>query len=330
METNYRSYQQVLNISVKPTTTTSCLSQKKASLLILATTSRRQNQNKITKAKKSSANGSGVKDHTNDSTAPIKRRTKTGCFTCRKRKKKCDEDKVNGKCQACTRNFLECCWPETNINSTIKSQASSMEKQSSSTSELAEGPKTPELKMVKPCTQLSQVLQHNLPVSYKKCDIKSLLASPPASPEIKPTVVYNPYPSPKQSPNFKEAKLQSPLASTENICGLVTLPPLLLNLNYRLNTTSPPLAASLSSSSSSLTSLPPSSSSSSSITATRINESNVRGMPRQVPVATKETDSPIMNDKSVSLERKEKNVTFGSKFIITSFNADKSLCEIKN
>ncbi|WLF79226.1 hypothetical protein PVL30_002978 [Lodderomyces elongisporus] len=326
METNYRSYQQVLNISVKPTTTTPCLSQKKASSSILATTSRRQNQNKITKAKKSTANGSGVKDHTNDSTAPIKRRTKTGCFTCRKRKKKCDEDKVNGKCQACTRNFLECCWPETNINSTIKSQASSMEKQSSSTSELAEGPKTPELKMVKPCTQSSQVSQHTSPVSYKKCDIKSLLTSPPASPEIKPTVVYNPYPSPKQSPNFKEAKLQSPLASTENICGLVTLPPLLLNSNYRLNTTSPPLAVP---SSSSLTSSSPSSSSS-SITATRINESNVRGMPRQVPVATKETVSPIMNDKSVSLERKEKNVTFGSKFIITSFNADKSLCEIKN
>lgn len=40
-----------------------------------------------------------------------KKRTKTGCLTCRKRKKKCDEDKVDGKCQACTRNFLPCCWP---------------------------------------------------------------------------------------------------------------------------------------------------------------------------------------------------------------------------
>lgn len=47
-----------------------------------------------------------------ETTTPIKRRTKTGCITCRRRKKKCDEDKVDGKCQGCTRNFLECCWPE--------------------------------------------------------------------------------------------------------------------------------------------------------------------------------------------------------------------------
>lgn len=40
-----------------------------------------------------------------------KKRTKTGCLTCRKRKKKCDEEKIDGKCQACTRNFLSCCWP---------------------------------------------------------------------------------------------------------------------------------------------------------------------------------------------------------------------------
>lgn len=43
-------------------------------------------------------------------TAP-KKRTKSGCLTCRKRKKKCDEEKVGGKCQACIRNFLDCCWP---------------------------------------------------------------------------------------------------------------------------------------------------------------------------------------------------------------------------
>ncbi|KAM3126110.1 hypothetical protein CJJ07_000134 [Candidozyma auris] len=40
-----------------------------------------------------------------------KRRTKTGCMTCRRRKKKCDEHKVGGKCQACIRNFLDCHWP---------------------------------------------------------------------------------------------------------------------------------------------------------------------------------------------------------------------------
>ncbi|EEQ41787.1 hypothetical protein CLUG_05915 [Clavispora lusitaniae ATCC 42720] len=41
-----------------------------------------------------------------------KKRTKTGCLTCRRRKKKCDEVKVDGKCQACIRNFMDCCWSE--------------------------------------------------------------------------------------------------------------------------------------------------------------------------------------------------------------------------
>ncbi|GMM47742.1 hypothetical protein DAPK24_043400 [Pichia kluyveri] len=43
-------------------------------------------------------------------------RTKTGCFTCRKRKKKCDE---NGPvCSGCSRNFLCCVWP-TNPSETM-------------------------------------------------------------------------------------------------------------------------------------------------------------------------------------------------------------------
>ncbi|KAJ5698461.1 fungal-specific transcription factor domain-containing protein [Penicillium macrosclerotiorum] len=36
-------------------------------------------------------------------------RTRTGCLTCRQRKKKCDETKP--QCQACTRNDLNCSWP---------------------------------------------------------------------------------------------------------------------------------------------------------------------------------------------------------------------------
>lgn len=40
----------------------------------------------------------------------IHKRTKTGCLTCRRRKKKCDEDLEDGKCQSCIRNFLDCCW----------------------------------------------------------------------------------------------------------------------------------------------------------------------------------------------------------------------------
>lgn len=50
-----------------------------------------------------------------------KKRTKTGCLTCRKRKKKCDEEKIDGKCQACTRNFLQCCWPEAAVAEAVAS-----------------------------------------------------------------------------------------------------------------------------------------------------------------------------------------------------------------
>jgi hypothetical protein len=36
-------------------------------------------------------------------------RTRTGCLTCRQRKKKCDEAKP--QCKACQRNKLDCFWP---------------------------------------------------------------------------------------------------------------------------------------------------------------------------------------------------------------------------
>ncbi|KAK5057764.1 hypothetical protein LTR84_011765 [Exophiala bonariae] len=41
-------------------------------------------------------------------------RVKTGCLTCRGRRKKCDERKPN--CTGCTRNFLRCDWPELVVN----------------------------------------------------------------------------------------------------------------------------------------------------------------------------------------------------------------------
>lgn len=41
---------------------------------------------------------------------PAKRRTTTGCLTCRVRKKKCDEEKPT--CTGCKRNFLICNWVE--------------------------------------------------------------------------------------------------------------------------------------------------------------------------------------------------------------------------
>lgn len=91
-EMNYKSYQQVLDLS----------SDKKRST--------------HTHSKPKGAEGS----------AAPKKRTKTGCLTCRRRKKKCDEDKVDGKCQSCVRNFLDCCWPgeavaaEPSVELTVK------------------------------------------------------------------------------------------------------------------------------------------------------------------------------------------------------------------
>ncbi|KAH8705770.1 fungal-specific transcription factor domain-containing protein [Talaromyces proteolyticus] len=40
---------------------------------------------------------------------PPRLRTKTGCLTCRQRRKKCDE--VKPRCSACQHNWLECAWP---------------------------------------------------------------------------------------------------------------------------------------------------------------------------------------------------------------------------
>lgn len=42
-----------------------------------------------------------------------KRRSKTGCFTCRYIKRKCDEEKIEGKCKNCYTSYLECFWPDS-------------------------------------------------------------------------------------------------------------------------------------------------------------------------------------------------------------------------
>ncbi|CAD1808255.1 hypothetical protein FOB58_001054 [Candida parapsilosis] len=183
METSYRSYQRVLNISVKPSPSSLLSSTKKVNC----------SRTKVSKPRKDESQ--------------IKRRTKTGCFTCRKRKKKCDEDKVNGKCQACTRNFLECCWPEPAANQ-------------DSRKELEESVKT-------------------ATVRSTKCDISSLLSSPitheaPLSPEVAmkstPMAVkqeVNPYPSPMQSP------ISHHPGSPSQDVSFMTLPPL-RNISYKL------------------------------------------------------------------------------------------------
>ncbi|RCK63518.1 hypothetical protein Cantr_09792 [Candida viswanathii] len=189
MELSYRSYQQVLNISLKPKTATSSCCKKSAAAAAASTTTTKR----VSKPKRDES--------------LIKRRTKTGCLTCRKRKKKCDEDKVNGKCQACTRNFLDCCWPDPNA---VKPKTKKQPQQS-------QPPKQAE--------PLSPSMTSPI-IRSKKCDINYLLQpeqpKPDAAAEPK---VFIPYPSPTLSPVFSEAK--PPTEVTH-----FALPPM-YNVSYR-------------------------------------------------------------------------------------------------
>ncbi|KAJ5633260.1 hypothetical protein N7490_009599 [Penicillium lividum] len=73
-------------------------------------------------------------------------RVRTGCWACRRRKKKCDE--IRPKCGGCTRNDLGCEWP-TNVPGNAASHVSSInEERRSSPLRFAEGfeaisPRTP-------------------------------------------------------------------------------------------------------------------------------------------------------------------------------------------
>ncbi|CAK9436915.1 uncharacterized protein LODBEIA_P14340 [Lodderomyces beijingensis] len=265
METNYRSYQQVLNISVKPAAAAAAVAVSQVS------TADSKHAKKITKPKKATLGNTARR-----TTSAIKRRTKTGCYTCRKRKKKCDEDKVNGKCQACTRNFLECCWPEAKLI-TAEPPMEMMDQ-----SKLDATP-TAELSL-----SSSSSAKNLAPI--KKCHIKDLLASPPASPEL-PPVEANPYPSPRQSPLFKESQTRcSPLASYTDI-SLMSLPPL-YNVNYKL----------------------------------QAKDSNVRGSSLE---DNADASRDIRADNSHAAPPPPPP-SYGSKFVITSFNSDKNLCDIRN
>ncbi|CAN3476246.1 hypothetical protein DICA0_D13014 [Diutina catenulata] len=124
-EMTYRDYQQVLDINIRAKAPKA--SSKRAI-------------NKISKQ------------------SPIRKRTKTGCLTCRKRKKKCDESVVNGKCQGCTRNFLDCCWdapkPESPVVPATVARSNSVSSESSEASTSSS------------CSS----------ASYNKCSISALLA----------------------------------------------------------------------------------------------------------------------------------------------------------
>lgn len=49
-------------------------------------------------------------------------RSRTGCLTCRSRRKKCDE--VKPRCAGCRRNQLPCTWPAATLSSRSDSEAS--------------------------------------------------------------------------------------------------------------------------------------------------------------------------------------------------------------
>ncbi|RBR26623.1 uncharacterized protein FIESC28_00620 [Fusarium coffeatum] len=53
-------------------------------------------------------------------------RSRTGCFTCRKRKKKCDESKPI--CSGCKRNKLDCIWPDPAASAPSNSSSTSSAK----------------------------------------------------------------------------------------------------------------------------------------------------------------------------------------------------------
>ncbi|EEU46783.1 uncharacterized protein NECHADRAFT_103670 [Fusarium vanettenii 77-13-4] len=62
-------------------------------------------------------------------------RSRTGCFTCRRRKKKCDEKKP--VCSGCKRNKLECHWPEPTNNTNNSSSSSSQPRTSKASASVA-------------------------------------------------------------------------------------------------------------------------------------------------------------------------------------------------
>ncbi|CAN3374540.1 hypothetical protein DIURU_001334 [Diutina rugosa] len=144
---SYRDYQQVLDINIRP---------KRPK-------SGRTTPTKVTK------------------TQTIRKRTKTGCLTCRKRKKKCDEDVVNGKCQGCFRNFLECCWeaprfaaPSTEDKSASESESVTSAKSSRSNSVSSESSTGSETPSARSRCSISALLSHD--------DQVSPLSSPQGSP----------------------------------------------------------------------------------------------------------------------------------------------------
>ncbi|RGP77481.1 hypothetical protein FLONG3_4400 [Fusarium longipes] len=82
-------------------------------------------------------------------------RSRTGCFTCRKRKKKCDESKPI--CSGCKRNKLDCIWPEpaTNNSSSTSSSTTTTNNTKVATAAEAPRPSRPSFGASSTCSQTS-------------------------------------------------------------------------------------------------------------------------------------------------------------------------------
>lgn len=117
-------------------------------------------------------------------------RTKTGCFCCRKRKKKCDERKP--ACSGCLRNNLKCVYPSENELKSTSSFSSSKKSEcssscSSSSASFAASVLS-EMKSTSPITTPSSPSQPAMlsPSSNHSSDFDDDEESPLSSPHIKP------------------------------------------------------------------------------------------------------------------------------------------------
>ncbi|KAI8674800.1 Zn(2)-C6 fungal-type domain-containing protein [Fusarium keratoplasticum] len=116
-------------------------------------------------------------------------RSRTGCFTCRRRKKKCDEKKP--VCSGCKRNKLECHWPEpTNNNNNNSSSSSSQPRTSKASASVAPDSASAGIhRPVQVTTErrsFSQPLQHRRHQTELESDHEP---EPERDPEDQPTIV---------------------------------------------------------------------------------------------------------------------------------------------
>lgn len=133
----YRSYQQIIRLS--SSSSDAGFLNMVSSGKISKACSESKTGPVVTSTSVSNAQGDLVKEKKKIT------RTKTGCFCCRRRKKKCDEKKPS--CSGCVRNNLECVYPTDEDKSSMKKPHRRGRKVSQ--------PSSPELVACSPCTPQS-------------------------------------------------------------------------------------------------------------------------------------------------------------------------------